>query len=40
MIDAPKSLMRKERAAVGPRLQWYIDVAEVERAEHLQNLDE
>ena len=41
MIErAPKSLKWKARAAVGPRVQWYNDVEEVERAEHLQNLDE
>jgi len=36
----PKSLAWKARAAVGTRVQWYNDVEEVERAEHLQNLDE
>ena len=41
MIEsAPKSLKWKARAAIGPRVQWYNDVEEVERAEHLQNLDE
>jgi hypothetical protein len=41
MIEsAPKSLGWKARAAVGTRVQWYNDVEEVERAEHLQNLDE
>ena len=41
MIErAPKSLKWKGRAAIGPRVQWYNDVEEVERAEHLQNLDE
>jgi hypothetical protein len=38
--SAPKSLKWKARAAIGPRVQWYNDVEEVERAEHLQNLDE
>jgi hypothetical protein len=38
--NAPKSLKWKARAAIGPRVQWYNDVEEVERAEHLQNLDE
>jgi len=37
---APKSLAWKARAAVGTRMQWYNDVEEVERAEHLQNLDD
>jgi hypothetical protein len=41
MIElAPKALKWKARAAIGPRVQWYNDVEEVERAEHLQNLDE
>lgn len=41
MIEkAPKSLAWKARAAVGTRMQWYNDVEEVERAEHLQNLDD
>ena len=41
MIEsAPKSLAWKARAASGTRVQWYNDVEEVERAEHLQNLDE
>lgn len=41
MIEAaPKSLAWKARAAIGTRVQWYNDVEEVERAEHLQNLDE
>jgi hypothetical protein len=41
MIEkAPKSLAWKARAAVGTRVQWYNDVEEVERAEHLQNLDD
>ena len=38
--NAPKSLAWKARAAVGTRVQWYNDVEEVERAEHLQHLDE
>ena len=41
MIEsAPKSLAWKARAAIGTRVQWYNDVEEVERADHLQNLDE
>ena len=41
MIEAaPKTLAWKARAAIGTRVQWYNDVEEVERAEHLQNLDE
>ena len=41
MIErAPKALKWKARAAIGPRVHWYNDVEEVERAEHLQNLDE
>ena len=41
MIEAaPKSLTWKARAAIGTRVQWYNDVEEVERAEHLQNLDD
>jgi len=41
MIErAPKSLKWKGRAAIGPRVQWYNDVEEVERADHLRNLDE
>jgi hypothetical protein len=41
MIEkAPKSLGWKARAAIGTRVQWYNDVEEVERAEHLQHLDE
>ena len=40
MIEkAPKSLGWKARAAIGTRVQWYNDVEEVERADHLQNLD-
>lgn len=40
IADAPKSLAWKARAAVGTRVQWYNDVEEVDRAEHLQHLDE
>lgn len=41
MIEsAPKSLTWKARAAIGTRVQWYNDVEEVERAEHLTNLDD
>jgi flagellar biosynthesis chaperone FliJ len=41
MIEkAPKTLAWKARAAIGTRVQWYNDVEEVERAEHLQNLDD
>jgi hypothetical protein len=40
MIEsAPKSLKWKARASIGTRVQWYNDVEEVERAEHLKNLD-
>lgn len=38
--NVPKSLKWKARAAIGPRVQWYNDVEEVERAEYLQDLDE
>jgi hypothetical protein len=39
MIEAaPKSLKWKARAAIGPKVKWYNDVDEVERAEHLQDL--
>ncbi len=39
MIEqAPKSLKWKARAAVGPRVQWYNDVEEVERAEYLKDI--
>jgi hypothetical protein len=38
--NAPKSLMWKARAAIGPRVQWYNDVEEVERADHLSNLED
>ena len=41
MIEsAPKSFAWKARAAIGPRVQWYNDVEEVERADHLTHLDE
>jgi hypothetical protein len=36
--QAPKSLKWKARAAVGSRMQWYNDVEEVERAEHLSDI--
>ncbi|MCI0519584.1 MAG: hypothetical protein L0Z70_04935 [Chloroflexi bacterium] len=39
IAKAPKSLAWKARSAIGTRVQWYNDVEEVERAEHLQNLD-
>jgi len=38
--SAPKSLAWKARAALGTRVQWYNDVEEVERAEHLNKLDD
>lgn len=39
MIEAaPKSLKWKTRAIVGPKVQWYNDVEEVERADHLSDL--
>lgn len=38
--NTPKSLKWKARAAIGPRVQWYNDVEEVERADHLSHLDE
>jgi hypothetical protein len=39
MIEkAPKSLKWKTRAAIGTRVQWYNDVEEVERADHLSNI--
>ena len=41
MIETtPKSLAWKMRSAVGTRVQWYNDVEEVERAEHLGNLED
>lgn len=36
--NEPKSLKWKTRAAVGPKIKWYNDVDDVERAEHLQDL--
>ena len=36
--EAPKSIGWKARAAVGPKVKWYNDVDEVERAEHLEDL--
>lgn len=36
--EAPKSLSWKARAAVGPKVKWYNDVDDVERAEHLADL--
>ncbi len=36
--DAPKTIKWKTRAAIGPKLKWYNDVDEVERAEHLDDL--
>jgi hypothetical protein len=36
--NAPKSLKWKARAAVGTRVQWYNDVEEVDRADHLADL--
>jgi hypothetical protein len=39
MIEkAPKSIKWKTRAAVGTRVQWYNDVEEVERADHLADI--
>jgi hypothetical protein len=38
--NTPKALKWKARAAIGTRVQWYNDVEEVERAEHLSNLDD
>jgi hypothetical protein len=39
MIEgAPKSIKWKTRAAIGPRVQWYNDVEEVDRADHLADL--
>jgi hypothetical protein len=39
MIEkAPKSLKWKTRAAIGTRVQWYNDVEEVERADHLSDI--
>jgi hypothetical protein len=36
---APKSLKWKSRAVIGPKMQWYNDVEEVERADHLTDLE-
>ncbi len=36
--EAPKSLAWKTRAKIGPRVKWYNDVDEVERADHLTDL--
>jgi hypothetical protein len=36
--DSPKTIKWKTRAAIGPKLKWYNDVDEVERAEHLEDL--
>jgi hypothetical protein len=39
MIEtAPKSLKWKSRAIIGPKMQWYNDVEEVERADHLADI--
>ena len=38
--NTPKSLKWKARSSIGTRVQWYNDVEEVERAEHLKNLDD
>jgi hypothetical protein len=39
MIEkAPKSLKWKSRSALGTRVQWYNDVEEVERADHLTDI--
>ena len=39
MIEsAPKSLKWKARAKLGTRVQWYNDVEEVERADHLRDI--
>ena len=39
MIEqAPKTLGWKTRAAIGPKVKWYNDVDEVERAGHLDDL--
>jgi len=39
MIEkVPKSLKWKTRAAIGTRVQWYNDVEEVERADHLSDI--
>lgn len=36
--EAPKTMGWKVRARVGPKVKWYNDVDEVERAEHLAEL--
>ena len=36
--EAPKSLAWKTRAKIGPRVKWYNDVDEVERADHLADI--
>jgi len=36
--ETPKSLKWKTRAAIGTRMQWYNDVEEVERADHLSDI--
>ena len=36
--EAPKSLAWKTRAKIGPRVKWYNDVDDLERAEHLLDL--
>ena len=36
--EAPKSIIWKIRSTVGPKVKWYNDVDEVERAEHLEDL--
>jgi hypothetical protein len=41
MIEStPRSLVWRARAAIGTRVQWYNDVEEVERADHLNKLDD
>jgi len=37
--EAPKTMNWKIRAAVGPKVKWYNDVDDVERAEHLEDLN-
>jgi hypothetical protein len=36
--SAPKSLKWKTRAMIGTKVQWYNDVEEVERADHLKDI--
>ena len=36
--EAPKSVAWKIRAKVGPKVKWYNDVDDVERAEHLADI--